>query len=213
MNTKTDAIIIHKPVKKFMIVNLIGDTPLIMHKMSEESKEMIRAKQQKKAKKVRGARNPKQEFLDAMYTDGNGGYIFPARAFKSSAVEACRQADGITMASARQMFFVKGLKEAEWVDIEPQKPIKPGPIQSKHWPTMREDVVTIGQGTTDLRYRPEFKNWKAVIKVEFLENVISPEQIVNIFELAGFCSGIGEDRPNKKGHTFGMFHVGEFEVN
>jgi len=99
------------------------------------------------------------------------------------------------------MFFIKGIKEAEWVGIESDKPI------------MREDVVTIGQGTTDLRYRPEFKNWKAVIKVEFLEDVISPEQIVNIFELAGFCSGIGEDRPNKKGHTFGMFHVGEFEVN
>jgi len=201
MNTKDDSIVIHKPVRKLMTIELIGETPLIMHKMSEKSKKMIRDKQQKKAKKVREARNPKQEFKDAMYTDGNGGYVFPARAFKAAAVEACRQADGITMASARQMFFVKGTKDAEWVGIESDKPI------------MREDVVTIGQGTTDLRYRPEFKNWKAIIKVEFIEDVISPEQIVNIFELAGFCSGIGEDRPNKKGHTFGMFHVGEFSVN
>lgn len=200
MSTK-DEIVIHKPIKKYMTIELIGETPLIMHKMSEKSKKMIRDKQQKKAKKVREARNPKQEFMDAMYTDGNGGYLFPARAFKAAAVEACRQADGITMASARQMFFVKGLKNAEWVGIESDKPI------------MREDVVTIGQGTTDLRYRPEFKNWKTAIKVEFLEDVISPEQIVNIFELAGFCSGIGEDRPNKKGHTFGMFTVGDFEVN
>lgn len=207
------SIVIHKPVRKFMTIELIGDTPLIMHKMSEKSREMIRAKQQQKAKKVREARNPDQEYKDAMYTDGNGGYVFPARAFKAAAVEACRQADGITMASARQMFFVKGIKETEWVSIEPQKPIKPGPIQSKEWPIMREDVVTIGQGTTDLRYRPQFNNWKALIKVEFLKDVISPEQIVNIFELAGFCSGIGEDRPNKKGHTFGMFQVGNFEVN
>jgi len=201
MSTKDESIIIHKPVRKLMTIELVGETPLIMHKMSEKSKKMIRDKQQKKAKKVREARNPNQEFEDAMYTDGNGGYVFPARAFKAAAVEACRQADGITMAAARQMFFIKGTKDAEWVGIESDKPI------------MREDVVTIGQGTTDLRYRPEFKNWKAVIKVEFLEDVISPEQIVNIFELAGFCSGIGEDRPNKKGHTFGMFHVGEFEVN
>ncbi len=201
MSTKDESIVIHKPVRKLMTIELIGETPLIMHKMSEKSKKMIRDKQQKKAKKVREARNPKQEFLDAMYTDGNGGYVFPARAFKAAAVEACRQADGITMASARQMFFVKGIQDTEWVVIESDKPI------------MREDVVTIGQGTTDLRYRPEFKNWKAVIKVEFILDVISPEQIVNIFELAGFCSGIGEDRPNKKGHTFGMFHVGEFEVN
>jgi len=196
-----DVIVINRPVRKFMTIELIGETPLIMHKMSEKSKEMMRAKQQKKAKKIREARNPEQEYKDAMYTDGNGGYVFPARAFKAAAVEACRQADGITMASARQMFFVKGLDEAEWVGIESIDPI------------MREDIVTIGQGTTDLRYRPQFNNWRARIKVEFLEHVISPEQIVNIFELAGFCSGIGEDRPNKKGHTFGMFRVGEFEVN
>jgi len=201
MNTAKDEIVIHKPQKKFMTIELIGDTPLIMHKMSEKSKKMIRDKQQKKAKKVREARNPKQEFLDAMYTDGNGGYLFPARAFKAAAVEACRQADGITMTAARQMFFVAGLEDAEWVKIESDDPI------------IREDVVTIGQGTTDLRYRPQFNNWKAKIKVKFLEHVISPEQIVNIFELAGFCSGIGEDRPNKKGHTFGMFNVGDFEVN
>ncbi len=196
----TEGIIIHKPVKKFMTIELIGETPLIMHKMSEKSKKMIRDKQQKKAKQPRKARNPKQEFKDAMYTDGNGGYLFPARAFKAAAVEACRQTDGITMTSARQMFFVSGLKEVEWVNIESDPPI------------MREDVVTIGQGTTDLRYRPQFNNWKASIEVRFLEDVISPEQIVNIFELAGFCSGIGEDRPNKKGHTFGMFKVGDFEV-
>jgi len=200
MSTK-DEIVINRPVRKYMNVELIGETPLIMHKMSEKAKIMIRDKQQKKAKKVRKARNPKQEFEDAMYTDGNGGYVFPARAFKAAAVEACRQADGITMASVRQMFFVSGLKDAEWVKIESDEPI------------MREDVVTIGQGTTDLRYRPQFNNWKASIKVQFLEDVISPEQIVNIFELAGFCSGIGEDRPNKKGHTFGMFTVGDFEVN
>ncbi len=195
-----DEIIIHKPMKKFITLELVGKTPLIMHKMSEKSKKMIRDKQQKKAKVVRKARNPSQEFKDAMYTDGNGGHVFPARAFKAAAVEACRLIDGITMAAARQMFFVMGLTQAEWVGIESDKPI------------MREDVVTIGQGTTDLRYRPEFQNWHATIKVEFLENVISPEQIINIFEMAGFVCGIGEDRPNKKGHTFGMFTVGEFEV-
>jgi len=196
-----DEIVIHKPMKKFLAVELIGKTPLIMHKMSEKSKKMIRDKQQGKAKLPRGSRNPEQEFKDAMYTDGNGGYVFPARAFKAAAVEACRLIDGITMAAARQMFFVMGEKQAEWVGIESDEPI------------IREDVVIIGQGTTDLRYRPEFQNWKAKIKIEFLENVISPEQIVNIFEMAGFVCGIGEDRPNKKGHTFGMFTVGEFELN
>lgn len=199
MATK-DEIIIHPPKKRLMDIELIGETPLIMHKMSEKSKKMIRDKQQKKAKKPREARNPKQEFKDAMYTNGNGTYLFPARAFKSSAVEACRQIDGISMTAVKQMFFVSGIDDVEWVKIESDEPI------------MREDVVKIGMGTTDLRYRPEFKNWKTKIRVQYLEDVISPEQIVNIFELAGFCSGIGEDRPNKQGHTFGMFKVGEYEA-
>ncbi|KKK80438.1 hypothetical protein LCGC14_2823510, partial [marine sediment metagenome] len=31
--------------------------------------------------------------------------------------------------------------------------------------------------------------------------------LIYIFDLAGFHIGIGDWRPEKSGHTFGMFHV------
>ena len=40
------------------------------------------------------------------------------------------------------------------------------------------------------------------------ENVLSMEQIVNLFNIAGFGAGVGEWRPgSKSGGSFGMFHV------
>lgn len=173
-------------------IRINGETPLIMHKWSEKAKKQIRDKQQKKpeAQKAKEARNPEQEFKEAIYTDTDGDYCFPSIAFKKAAVEACRQAD-ITMALARTLFFVEG----EFVKIESDEPI------------MREDTVVIGRGTTDLRYRPEFRNWSCELRIRYNADVISPEQLIGIFELAGFASGIGEDRPNRTGNNFGMFTV------
>lgn len=185
---------------KQLTMRIIGTAPLMMHKWSEKAKRQIREKQQKKtaANKKKEARNPEQEFLDATYhvSDFPGGaasdkrYAFPAIAFKKAAVDACRQLDNITMALAKTMFHVIG----EYVIIE-----------SENEPIMREDTVVIGQGTTDLRYRPQFWPWAATIEIVYNADVVSKEQIANIFKTAGFASGIGENRPSKTGNTFGMF--------
>lgn len=71
---------------------------------------------------------------------------------------------------------------------------------------MREDIVRLTRGTPDVRYRAEFKEWKAVLKVRYNEGAISHEQLINLFNLAGFCSGIGDWRPEKSGMN-GMFEV------
>ena len=71
---------------------------------------------------------------------------------------------------------------------------------------MREDVVRLMGTTADLRYRGEFKTWKAVVTVRHNPSVLSREQVCNLFNVAGFAIGIGEWRPQKDG-SFGMFHV------
>ena len=80
-------------------------------------------------------------------------------------------------------------------------------IKSEQHPQMRMDMVRIGMGTADVRFRPEFRDWSADVPIRFNEAVISVEQIVNLFNLAGFGVGIGEWRPEKDGQ-WGMFHVG-----
>ena len=73
-------------------------------------------------------------------------------------------------------------------------------------PEIREDMVRIGMGTADIRYRGEFKKWSANIDVRYNANAMSIEQIINLFNIGGFACGVGEWRPAKDG-SYGMFHV------
>lgn len=74
-------------------------------------------------------------------------------------------------------------------------------------PTMREDMVRVGMGSADIRYRGEFSNWHADLKVRFNANgQYSLEQIINIINAGGQVCGIGEWRPEKDGQ-YGVYHV------
>jgi hypothetical protein len=173
-----------------MRITLIGDSSLICHAWSHKAKSQMLAKQMKQAKQGKEAKNPEQDFRDSLYPHPDGGYGFPAVAFKSAAVDACSHVQGVTKVEARGAFHING----ELIKIESAEP------------TPREDMVRIAMGTADIRYRGEFKTWRAEIELRYNVNVLSPAQIVNLFNTAGFAIGIGEWRPQKDG-SHGMFHV------
>ncbi len=50
--------------------------------------------------------------------------------------------------------------------------------------------------STDIRFRPEYRDWSMEFCVVFNSRAISPEQIVNLVNIAGFGIGIGEWRPS-----------------
>lgn len=171
-------------------ISLVGDSPLIVHAWSEKAKREMLEKQMKKAKVAKEAKNPERDYEQAFYRLPSGKPGFPTIAFKSAAVSAGgRFADGLKMTELRGSFFIEG----EMVEIHGE-------------PNMREDMVRVGMGTADIRYRPEFKAWKVHIPIRYNADAISLEQLVNIFNLAGFGVGVGEWRPEKDGQ-FGMFHV------
>lgn len=171
-------------------VTLIGDTPLIVHRWSEKAKKMMLDKQMKKASAGKEAKDPVQDFKDSLYVLPDGGFGFPIIGFKAAAVTACTSIGGVTKVAARQAFHVDG----EFARIEGDEP------------TMREDMVRVGMGTADIRYRGEFKRWWTTISVKHNANVFSAEQVLNLFSTAGFAVGVGEWRPEKDGQ-FGRFHV------
>lgn len=182
-------------VKRIQLT-LIGDSSLIVHRWSDKARGMMLAKQMKQAKQAKEAKSPEVDFQESLYLlppeaqwGQQTGYGFPAVAFKAAAVDACSHVDGITKVEARGAFHIEG----EMVEIEGE-------------PTPREDMVRIGMGTADIRYRGEFKTWRATLRVRYNANVLSPEQIVNLFNVAGFGIGVGEWRPQRDG-SFGMFHV------
>lgn len=175
-------------------ITLIGDSPLISHAWSKKAKEEMLAKQMKKAKAGKEAKDPEKDFQESLYHLPDGGYGFPAVAFKAAAVTACTSVSSITKVAARQAFHVEG----EMVRIYGSEPRK------------REDMVRIGMGTADIRYRGEFWPWWVVLEVRHNANVLSAEQIANLFSTAGFGVGVGEWRPERDGQ-FGRFHVASSE--
>ena len=171
-------------------VTLIGDTPLIVHRWSEKAKKQMLDKQMKRASAGKEAKDPERDFRESLYVLEDGAYGFPIIGFKAAAVTACTSIGSMTKVAARQAFHVDG----EFAIIEGDEP------------KMREDMVRVGMGTADIRYRGEFKKWFTTIAVKYNANVMSAEQILNLMQTAGFAVGVGEWRPEKDGQ-FGRFHV------
>ena len=188
-----------------MRVTLIGDSPLISHRWAEKAKKEMLDKQMKKAKRGKDAKDPFRDFVDSLYwlsekpTDPTpddmekGKFGFPVVAFKAAAVDACSHVDGVTKVEARGAFHLAG----EFATIEGA-------------PLIREDMVRVGMGTADIRYRGEFKQWRTTLTIRYNVNILSPEQIINLFNTAGFAIGVGEWRPQRDG-SYGMFHVASGE--
>jgi hypothetical protein len=40
-------------------------------------------------------------------------------------------------------------------------------------PTMREDMVRVGMGTADIRYRGEYRTWRVKLQIRYNANMIS----------------------------------------
>lgn len=219
MATKNNQEIIEiKPVIiKTAVVRVVGDTPIIMHKWAEKAKRMILDKQMKIGKsKGHDAKNPVEDFIESMYwmddsvkpeamteegfekaIAAGARFGFPATSFKQAAISSGYRT-GVTkdMASLRGAFFIKGYGIDNLVEIKYNVP-----------PRMREDMVRIAMGGTDIRFRGEFPEWYADLEVQYNANgQYSIDQILNLINLGGFSCGVGEWRPEKDGNN-GMFHV------
>ena len=193
---------------QYATIRVVGDSPLIVHKWSEKAKKEILDKQMKKAKtKGHDAKDPVRDFIESLYwidgepedkteegfahaIESGARFGFPSVAFRASAVSAGYRS-GVTKdkVSMNAAFHIDG----ELVEI-------------KGIPEMREDMVRIGMGTADIRYRGMFSDWSATFRVKYNASAISLEQLVNLINLGGFACGLGEWRP-EKGGQFGMFHV------
>jgi hypothetical protein len=176
--------------KVYIKVVLVGDTPLLCNRFSEKAKKEMLDKQMKKATTTpKEAKDPVAQYEGSLYKLPDGSFGFPTIAFKAAAVTAANDG-GIHKTLARRAFHIEG----EFARIE-------------YLPRMREDVVRVGPSrVADLRYRGEFETWKTTLNVVYNAGIITPEQLVNLFQLAGFGVGVGEWRPEKDG-VHGMFHV------
>lgn len=205
-------------------ITLVGDTPIIEHKWSEKAKrEMLEAQQGKSKGKKKESKNPVADFIRSLYwlsdepditgkdeTECEQAFVdainngarfgFPVCAFKKAAISAAyRNGWSKDKVSLQGAFFIKssdGISDGvECVEIKGDAPV------------MREDMVKIGMGTADIRYRGEIRNWHADVDIVYNKNgQYSLDNILSMLNAGGYTCGVGEWRTEKGGQN-GMFHV------
>lgn len=181
-------------------ITLVGETPLLVHRFGEKARKQIEDKQQKRAKTARLSRDPEAEFESSLYKISGGKnpiYGVPASGLKLCAISACRFIDGMKMTLAKGAFHI--IAEPGHGNLIP---IKGSP------PVMDTQMVRIGgfKKTADVRYRGRFDEWEVTFEIKYNSAVISAEQLLNLYENAGFAVGLHEYRP-EKGGNYGMFKV------
>lgn len=201
---KEEQVIVIPEIKtKVLNISVIGTSELIVHRFSSKSLKQMEDKQQGKAQHKKAAKKPREDWQECLYPvpGKKNTWGVPALAFKNACVSAARYIEGLNMTFTRGCFHVLG-------DILPILNPKTGrPAKVTFKDNCRTDIVRIGPSkVADVRYRPFFPDWRIDLDIRYNSNVITPEQIANLLNVAGFSVGICEWRPEKNGN-FGMFEV------
>jgi hypothetical protein len=212
-NKKTEEVVEIRAIdSKQVKIKIVGDTPLIVHAWSEKAKRMMLEAQMKSTKtKAKPIRDPYDEFINSMYwltekpestpdafeqaVKNGAKWGFPVGSIKIAGNAAAYRNGWVkNQMQLRGSYFLK----SEFGDM--------GEIKGSI-PIMREDMVRIGNGSADLRYRGEFRDWSMEMILEYnAGGEMTLEQIVNVINAGGYSVGIGEWRPERDG-DFGRYHI------
>lgn len=178
-----------------ILVPIIGTSPLIIHRFSQKARRKMLDTMQGR-KPLKEIRDPQADYEEALYKFKDGGYGFPAVAFKAATVSGARFYHGVTMTALRQFMFFRG---EPGVDGQ-------GLARIVGEPRMREDVVRVNRGGADLRYRPEFVEWSTTLEVVYVTSALTQGSVLSLIDAGGLGVGVGEWRPERDG-DFGTYRV------
>ena len=201
-----EAISIKPPNFSYLAINIRGTAPLVINRFSAKAMEMMRATQEAgstaKAKKVREPKNFDALFEDAKHVSHEGWEGINAAAFRSGAISACR-AVGYKMTHAKLAFNVKE-DGFDRVDGAPLVRLTEG--EAEQWVAHTRNTT----GVIDLRCRPMYRNWAAVLNIRYDAGMLTSSDVVNLISRVGLQVGIGEGRPDSKnsaGLGYGLFEI------
>lgn len=197
--TPTDiaAIEIDRIAAETLAVPILGTTPLVVRRFSEKAKRiMLDAMTGKKTPKE--IKDPDAEYEAAFYRLKDDTYGFPVIAFKQATVGGARfyPKNAVTMTALKQFMFFRGESGADGLSL----------ARIEGEPRMREDMVRVGRGGADLRYRPEFTEWSTILEVTYVTSALTRGSVLSLIDAGGMGVGVGEWRPEKNG-DFGTYRV------
>ena len=207
-------------------IRIVGETPLIVHAWSEKAKkEMLDAQTGTNKTRKKPCRIPFDDFARALYwltpmpterikdpcngeerdvvteelfdkaIEEGARFGFPANSFKMAGNSAAYRKSWVKNQMALRGAYFLTSEDGELVEIKGDKPM------------MREDMVKVGMGSSDLRYRPIFENWYCDLTLTVDKGFgLTLDDIINVLNAGGSSCGIGEWRVEKDGY-FGKYHV------
>jgi len=187
---------IAQPDLRSMVVTIKGITPLLCSN-GAQAVPALEAAQTKVAKVAKEARNPEADFRASLYPLGDG-YGFPAAAISRALRDA----------STRFVDKYSGKIVAGGVRIQSAGLL---PIVGSE-PRMDTAHVVHGGRSHDLAYRAAFDQWEIEVPLVHNATSIPAQQVLTLFELAGFSVGIGAWRPERNG-SYGMFKVSSVKAD
>jgi hypothetical protein len=151
------------------------------------------------AVKTKKIPTPEEEAAAKVYKLDSGELYLPAIAFRSSLLGGCI---GRKIGKrAAKTYVSAGVFSVQTECILTDPPTNK-PITEYHINTMRAVVQRNGV----LRSRPEITEWQVDVQLEIDRDFLTPETVLELFNLAGKLVGIGDYRPEKTG-PYGRYTV------
>lgn len=196
---------IKAPQLHVLKVKIVGTAPYVQHRFSAKAINQIIATQkagsQSKGKKVREPKDFDEVYKGAMHISREGWCGIPAGAFRNAMISACRTV-GYKMTHAKLAAFVLA-DGFDAIDGTPLVKIEGTP--HRHTAHARND-----NGSVDIRVRPMWDEWSAVVRIRYDADMFSAADIANLMMRVGAQVGIGEGRPDSKnsaGMGWGTFDL------
>ena len=142
-----------------------------------------------------------ETYEQAKHVSEEGWIGIPAPSFRNAMISACRIV-GFKMTLAKLSVFVL----PDGFDADDGTPL----VRIYGEPEVHEGLVRNATGVADVRWRPMWRKWHAIVRVSYDADQFTIEDVLNLLARSGMPVGIGEGRPDSKqsaGMGWGTFEV------
>ena len=204
-----------KPLNiKTVEVLIVGDSDLILNKMTDSSiTEIVEKQTGKTAKKAKEAINQWQRLIEGIHWMDGREEDFTREGWDNAlrnnrvGYDASGIKKGLCDAAVRVLGESKSTIINANIQVLPEK-ANLVPIEFAN-AAIDESVITNYKGNAFVTYRNVLSGWSSRFKIQFMPDNISIDQLMELIQAMGFAGGLGAHRVGLKGGTNGQFHVEE----
>lgn len=180
--------------------HLVGQTPLIMNRLSSKVKmELLHPTSRKrKADRVGVHKHyPMNEYRDSIHRaavaqDGQPICYMPSACMKGAIASAALDYPGVTKSAIARCVYVEGENFPIWgIPHFYMSPVRSADMNK----------------TPDIRTRAIFPQWAAEITVTYLDPMVEARVINELMQVAGWTNGLGDFRQQKGKGNYGCWMI------